>query len=136
MDLPVRRALLHDSSMIPTGESTRTEPGRRRLGDSEWDDGFADLATPPRFVLSNDGSEVALTFLRGYRFAQVFAPPGSDFVCFEPMTAPTNALSSGVDLPVVAPGGRYETAFAISARLGSSRSGDAQDVAPADTYEA
>jgi galactose mutarotase-like enzyme len=136
MYLPVRRALLHDASMIPTGESSPTDPGLRRLGSSEWDDGFADLTSPPRFVLSSDGSEVALTFMRGYHFAQVFAPPGSDFVCFEPMTAPTNALGSGADLPVVAPGGRYETAFAISAWLESSRWGDARTRRPADTYDA
>jgi len=136
MYLPARRALLHDASMLPTGESVPSEPGRRRLGDSDWDDGFADLSSPPRFVLSSDGSEVALTFLRGYEFAQVFAPPGSDFVCFEPMTAPTNALGTGVDLPVVAPGERYETAFAISARLESSISGDVRGRPSAHTYEA
>jgi galactose mutarotase-like enzyme len=56
-------------------------------------------------------------FVQGYRFAQVFAPPGSDFVCFEPMTAPTNALvSGGPDLPVVEPGGRHDAAFAIAVR--------------------
>jgi aldose 1-epimerase len=114
ISLPVRRALIHDASMIPTGETEPCEPGLRQLGDSAWDDGFADLASPPRFRLGNHGAEVTLTFLRGYRFAQVFAPPGSDFVCFEPMTAPANALASGADLPVVAPGGRYEAAFEIA----------------------
>jgi aldose 1-epimerase len=44
----------------------------------------------------------------------VFAPADSDFVCFEPMTAPTNALATGADLPIVAPGERYETAFDIA----------------------
>jgi aldose 1-epimerase len=114
LSLPVRRALLHDASMVPTGETKPCEPGLRRLGDTAWDDGFSDLADPPRFSLGSHGSEVALTFLRGYRFAQVFAPPGSDFVCFEPMTAPANALVSGADLPLVAPGGRYEAAFEIA----------------------
>jgi galactose mutarotase-like enzyme len=112
--LPVRRALIHDAAGIPTGETEPFEPGPRELGDSAWDDGFCDLADPPRFVLENDGYEVYLTFLRGYRFAQVFAPSESDFVCFEPMTAPTNALATGVDLPVVDPGGRYDTAFEIA----------------------
>jgi aldose 1-epimerase len=115
MSLPVRRALLHDASMIPTGNTRPCEPGPRRLGNTAWDDGFADLADPPRFSLVGGGSELALTFVRGYRFAQVFAPAGSDFVCFEPMTAPANALASGADLPVVPPGGRYEAAFEIAA---------------------
>ncbi len=113
--LPVRRALVHDASMIPTGETEPCEPGTRELGDTAWDDGFSELADPPRFILRNDGSERSLTFRRGYAFAQVFAPSGSDFVCFEPMTAPANALvAGGPDLPVVAPGGRYETAFEIA----------------------
>jgi hypothetical protein len=30
------------------------------------------------------------------------------------MTAPANALASGADLPVVAPGGRYEAAFELT----------------------
>ncbi len=44
--LPVRQQLLHDSSMIPTGESVSFEPGTRSLGDTVWDDGFADLVPP------------------------------------------------------------------------------------------
>jgi aldose 1-epimerase len=116
MTLPVRRMLVHDQSMIPTGDSEPCEPGRRQLGDTTWDDGFADLTSPPRFLLSDGDTEVSLTFLDGYRFAQVFAPPGSDFVCFEPMTAPTNALvSGGPDLTVVAPGDRYEATFEVAA---------------------
>ena len=114
MDLPVRRALLHDASLLPSGETEPCEPGPRPLGDTEWDDEFSELADPPRFVLRDGESEISLTFLRGYPFAHVFAPPGSDFVCFEPMTSPTNALVTGADLPVVAPGGRYEAAFEIA----------------------
>lgn len=115
MTLPVRRALVLDESMIPTGETEPFEPGPRQLADTTWDDGFSDLADPARFQLRGEGSEVALTFLRGYPFAQVFAPPGSDFVCFEPMTARTNALAGdGKDLNVVAPGDRYEAAFEIA----------------------
>jgi aldose 1-epimerase len=113
--LPVRRALVHDESGIPTGETEPYEPGPRPLGERGWDDGFSDLADPPRFVVEGDGSEVSVTFLRGYRFAQVFAPAGSDFVCFEPMTAPTNALVTGAGLSVVDPGDRYEAAFEIAA---------------------
>ena len=65
-------------------------------------------------MLRTGDSEISLTFLRGYAFAHVFAPADSDFVCFEPMTAPTNALATGADLPLVAPGERYETAFDIA----------------------
>ena len=110
--LPVRRQLLHDASMIPTGESAPFDPGTRPLGDTEWDDGFADLVPPGRFLLSAGEGEVSLALLRGYPFSQVYAPPGSDFVCFEPMTAPANALvRGGPELTAVAPGESYSAAF-------------------------
>ncbi len=115
LTLPVQRRLVLDGSMIPTGETEPFDAGTRALGDTTWDDGFRDLLTPATFVLKGSDAEVSLTFLRGYDFAQVFAPPGSDFVCFEPMTAPTNALvSGGPDLNLVAPGESYEAAFEIT----------------------
>ena len=43
--------------------------------------------------------------------------PGQEFICFEPMTAPTNALNSGDGLTVIAPGESYRAAF----RIGLSR---------------
>ena len=52
---------------------------------------------------------------QGYPVAQVFAPPGPDdeYVCFEPMTAPVDALSDGVGLPSVPPGGSFRAEFTI-----------------------
>jgi aldose 1-epimerase len=41
-------------------------------------------------------------------------PPDQDFICFEPMTAPTNALVNGEGLALVAPGERYRAAFRVS----------------------
>jgi galactose mutarotase-like enzyme len=117
VSLPLRRRLRLDDAMIPTGEDEPFEPGERVLGDTTWDDGFTALEDPARFLLAGGGAELSLTFLHGYRFAQVFAPPGSDFVCFEPMTAPTDALvRGGPQLPIVAPGGSYETAFEVGAQ--------------------
>ena len=117
MSLPVGRRLVLDQALIPTGATEPCEAGTRELGETAWDDGFSELVEPIHFLLSAGDGEIALMFLRGYRFAQVFAPPGSDFVCFEPMTAPANALAAGgPDLPLVEPGGRYETAFAIAVR--------------------
>jgi aldose 1-epimerase len=43
----------------------------------------------------------------------VFSPPGAPFICFEPMTAPTNALCSGAGLRHVAPGDAFTAAFTI-----------------------
>jgi galactose mutarotase-like enzyme len=44
----------------------------------------------------------------------VFAPPGGQFICFEPMTAPANALRSGAGLRLLAPGERHRASFTVS----------------------
>ena len=49
----------------------------------------------------------------GYRYAQVFAPPDADVVCFEPMTAPVDALATGSDLRFVAPFSRACATFSV-----------------------
>jgi galactose mutarotase-like enzyme len=42
----------------------------------------------------------------------VFAPPGGEFVCLEPMTASTNALGAGTGA-VVEPGGAFTARFTL-----------------------
>jgi aldose 1-epimerase len=54
-----------------------------------------------------------MRLVSGYPAAQIFTPPGGRFVCFEPMTAPTNALRSGAGLRRVAPGAAFEAVFSI-----------------------
>jgi aldose 1-epimerase len=46
--------------------------------------------------------------------AQVYAPENSDFICFEPMAAPVDALISGDGLNWVAPGDEFTAIFTIS----------------------
>jgi galactose mutarotase-like enzyme len=57
---------------------------------------------------------VEVEFVRGYPFAQVYAPGGDDLICFEPMTAPTNALVSGAGLRTAEPGTPFEAVFRIA----------------------
>jgi hypothetical protein len=52
----------------------------------------------------------------GYPFAQVFAPPGEAFVCFEPMTA-TERAHAPRSCPLVE---AYDAAFAVE--VGSTMS--------------
>ena len=106
--------LVTDERQIPTGGREPLAERSFRLGDMSWDDGLGGLAAPPVFTVGSGGVTLTVTFEQGYRFAQVYAPPGQDFICFEPMTAPTNALVDGRDLPLVAPGDEYRTAFRVA----------------------
>jgi galactose mutarotase-like enzyme len=112
--LPAATHLRLDDRMIPTGDGEAMTARRLALGNSAWDDAYGALAPQPRFSASAQGRTVSLAFLRGYDFAQVFAQPGQSFVCFEPMTAPTNALVSGDRLRTVEPGGEFRAAFEVS----------------------
>ncbi len=112
--LPVGRHLALDDRQLPTGASSPVRLAPAALGARAFDDAFTDLDTPARFTVSGGGRTIAVTFLEGFPFTQVFAPPGRAFVCFEPMTAPTNALVSGGDaLPLVHPGATFRAAFAV-----------------------
>ena len=111
--LPVTSRMLLDDRMLPTGRSepVRIPPGP--LGDRVFDDAFDGLADPPDFTLTGAGRRVRLRFLEGYRFAQVYAPPGSDFISFEPMTAPVNPFEDERTL-LAEPGSSYRARFDIA----------------------
>jgi aldose 1-epimerase len=96
--LPVRRRLFLDDRALPTGESEPVEPARGRLGERTYDDAFADLVPDTPFAVAGGGRELTVWFLEGYPYAQVFAPPGTSLICFEPMTAPADALRTGEGL--------------------------------------
>jgi galactose mutarotase-like enzyme len=107
------RRLVLDDRMIPTGAREAVDQRSVDLVDSSWDDAFDGLTTHARFEAATASSSVEVEFLRGYAFAQVFAPQSADYICFEPMTAPANALNSGDGLHVIAPGEDYRAAFRI-----------------------
>jgi galactose mutarotase-like enzyme len=100
--------------MIPTGAR---EPVECRCFDLEGlslDDGFDALADPAEFEVAADSVALSVKFVEGFSFAQVYAPRGKGYVCFEPMTAPANGLRSGDGLQIVSPGELHRTAFTIS----------------------
>jgi galactose mutarotase-like enzyme len=71
------------------------------------------VAEPACFAVTAGGRRIALECLQGYPCAQVFAPRSGRFICFEPMTAPANALRSGIGLRLLAPGEHYCGSFAV-----------------------
>ncbi len=114
VELPVTRELLLDDRMIPTGVAEPLARDRFPLGDESLDDAYAGLRHPAVFAVSAGARRIELELREGYSFAQLYAPAGESFVCFEPMTAPTNALISRDALPVVEAGGGFAAAFAVS----------------------
>jgi len=112
VELPAMRRLVLDARSIPTG-AQGPYPGLAGPLDRGYDDGFAALPEQPEFAVAGGGRRIAVTLLDGYPYAQVYAPPDQDFICFEPMTAPTNALVSGEGLRLVEPGDAFAAAFRV-----------------------
>jgi aldose 1-epimerase len=113
--LPVRSRLVADDRQLPTGEVEAVEyPQPLRLGERAFDDGYESVQEGTRFAVSGAGRTIELEFASGYPYAQVYAPPGEQLICFEPMTAPTNALESGDGLRAVEPGQSFEAVFRIT----------------------
>jgi len=111
--------LLLDDHSIPTGERATIDRAPFRLDGLSLDDAFDAAPHASAFEASAGDARLAVAFLAGYSYAQVFAPAGQEFICFEPMTAPTNALNSGDGLTVIEAGGSYRAAFRISLSRGA-----------------
>jgi galactose mutarotase-like enzyme len=113
VELPVTSRMVLDERMLPTGQSEPVRIPPAPLGDRTFDDAFDGLADPPEFAVAGAGRRLSVQFLEGYRFAQVYAPPGADFISFEPMTAPIDPFTSHRTL-LAEPGSSYRARFAIA----------------------
>jgi aldose 1-epimerase len=123
--LPAREKFLLNERLIPTGEK-RPNPyaNPQPLRGVALDDVFGGLERDAdgwaRFRLEGAKESVTVEYGEAYPVAVVYAPPGRGFVCFEPMSAPTNAFNAAHDgwfkqLPVVAPGGVWKGVFRVVA---------------------
>jgi aldose 1-epimerase len=115
IEVPVRERLTLDAEQLPTGarEPARVEGGR--LGSRTFDDAFLAPEGSAPLVLSGGGRRIEVSFISGYPYAQVYAPPDDDVIAYEPMTAPTNALvAAGPELPLLAPGKSFRAVFSIT----------------------
>ena len=113
VELPARTALALDERGLPEGGERELAAERGALGARTFDDLFAVAEGATTFAVSGGGRRMAVEYGPGFPYAQVFAPPGQSLICFEPMTAPTNALRTGEALRVVPPGEERSAAFAV-----------------------
>ncbi|MEM6105146.1 aldose 1-epimerase [Mycobacterium sp. 050272] len=95
IETPPLRHLSLDERGLPTGEFSQQPAKKEPLGDNAFDDAYDQVAEGAVFAVSGGGRRLEVHFEQGYSATQIFAPPGEDLVCFEPMTAPTDALSRG-----------------------------------------
>jgi galactose mutarotase-like enzyme len=114
VDLPVECRLLVDDNKIPTGEVQTPAFRHGTLEDRGFDDGYELPERPRPFTVSAAGRTLGVEFLEGYTHAQVYAPPEQDVICFEPMTAPANALISHDGLRLAPSGEPFSAAFRIT----------------------
>ena len=92
---PPLRHLALDERGLPTGQAVEQPARSQRLGSDTFDDAYDGVPEGAVFEVSGGDRRIRVRFERGYTAAQIFAPPGEDVVCFEPMAAPTDALSRG-----------------------------------------
>jgi galactose mutarotase-like enzyme len=114
VSLPARRHLALDARGLPTGAATPEAPARFALRDRAFDDGYDGIAAGAAFAVEGGGRRVTVTHDAGYPIAQIYSPAGAPFICFEPMTAPVNALRTGAGLRRVIPGDRFAATFSIA----------------------
>lgn len=112
--LPPMRHLILDQRKIPTGVAKPFGGMDETLGTRDFDDGFALLGDKAALSVTCGGHRIAVELLEGYPYTQVYAPHTQEYLAFEPMTAPSNALVSGAGLRLVEPGGTFRASFRIS----------------------
>jgi aldose 1-epimerase len=113
VELPAMRRLELDSRHLPTGEAARADAFAGELPDHELDDAFDEVAEGAAFAVAGGGRRITVTFDAGFPCAQVFTPTDKDLICFEPMTAPGDALRTGA-FTVATPGRPFHAAFTIA----------------------
>jgi galactose mutarotase-like enzyme len=113
VELPALTHLPLDRLALPTGAREPRPAERFTLGRRTYDDLFAVDGGTARFAVSDGVRRIVVELEAGYPYAQVYAPPDHPVICFEPMTAPVDALRSHDGLVCVDPGGSTTAAFAL-----------------------
>lgn len=118
-----REHVLLDGFLIPTGERKPVSlPSPVTLRDVKLDDVFTNLVRGAdgraRFSVEGKRQRISVFYGPGYPVAVIYAPPGRDFICFEPMTGVTNAFNLAQagkypELQSVAPGRTWRGSFWI-----------------------
>ena len=124
LTVPAETQFTTDERMLPIGTSRAPESLRDgvRLGDVALDTGFTDLDRGDdghvrHSLTAPDGRRVTLWQGEGFDFVQVYTTtnyPGHPLaVAIEPMTAPADALNSGLGIRRLTPGETWSLTWGI-----------------------
>jgi len=119
VQIPARDQVVLTDKLIPTGErKPLPRPVRFPLAGLAFDDVFTGLTGAP-FTVEGREQRVEVSFGPKYPVGIVYAPPGNSFICFEPMSALTNAFNldhAGItsELQHVPPGSIWRETFRIT----------------------
>jgi len=92
------------------------------LRDHRFDDGFTDLTHDSSgraiFSVEGRGKKIEVAYGPKYPVAVVYAPPGQEYICFEPMSTLTNGINLAHEgkysvLQTVRPDQKWEESFWI-----------------------
>ncbi|MEX2260853.1 MAG: aldose 1-epimerase [Bryobacteraceae bacterium] len=123
VQLAAREHLTLSKLLIPTGERKAMPfSSPVSLNGTQLDDVFSGLVRnrdgKAEFSVTGKNQKVSVIYGPKYTVAVVYAPRGRNFICFEPMSAITNAFNlahAGVyrDLQSIAPGEEWRESFWI-----------------------
>ncbi len=100
VSIAARSQYLLNDQLLPTGQMrpiAEVLPDSRNvsLRGMALDHVFGDLANNATFSVKGKSQKIEVVYGPKYKVAVVYAPtgPNRDFICFEPMTGPTNAFN-------------------------------------------
>lgn len=117
--LPAREHVILSKVLVPTGETKPMDfADPFPLAGAQLDDVFTGLAPNAQFSVQGAAEKITVVYGPKYPVAVVYAPPGKNFICFEPMAGLTNAMNLHHEgkyngLQTVAPGAEWRESFHI-----------------------
>ncbi len=119
LHLPVREHYALSAKLVPTGEKRPFDlPDPLPLASHTLDDVFGGVNSNDEFQVEARGRRISVRFGTKFPAAVIYAPKDRNIVCFEPMTAITNAFNlahAGLykDLQSIPPGATWTESFWI-----------------------
>ncbi len=112
--IPAKDLVVLSPTLIPTGEK-KPNPFAAgvKLAGLALDHVFAGLEENATFRVKGKTQTIDVVYGKDYTIGVVYAPKGQSFICFEPMTAPTNALNTSGSYKSIAPGKTWRESYWI-----------------------